>query len=108
MWPDDSIVFLRSILGLDRYLTDSPELNAGAAADRFGGWARCWEDSITSEFLRSYGESIAAKPDLLPPKEQAQTLLNAYMLEKALYELMYELNNRPKWIRIPFAGILAL
>jgi maltose alpha-D-glucosyltransferase/alpha-amylase len=94
--------------GLDRYLSDNPEITSGADADRFGGWARFWEHSITSEFLRSYGESIATKPDLLPPKEQAQTLLNAYMLEKALYELMYELNNRPKWLRIPFAGILAL
>jgi maltose alpha-D-glucosyltransferase/alpha-amylase len=63
---------------------------------------------VASEFLQSYIESIAAKQDLLPPKEQAQTLLNAYVLEKALYELMYELNNRPKWLRIPFAGILAL
>jgi maltose alpha-D-glucosyltransferase/alpha-amylase len=94
--------------GLDRYLSDSPELTAGTETDRFGGWARCWEHSITGEFLRSYGESIAKKPDLLPPQEQAQTLLNAYILEKALYELMYELNNRPKWLRIPFAGILAL
>jgi maltose alpha-D-glucosyltransferase/alpha-amylase len=94
--------------GLDRYLSDNPELTSGADADRLGGWTRCWEHSITDEFLRSYGESIAIKPDLLPPKEQAQTLLNAYMLEKALYELMYELNNRPKWLRIPFAGILAL
>jgi maltose alpha-D-glucosyltransferase/alpha-amylase len=94
--------------GLDRYLSDSPEHTSGADADRFGGWARCWEQSITGEFLRSYSESIAIKPDLLPPKEQAETLLNAYVLEKALYELMYELNNRPKWLRIPFAGILAL
>ena len=38
---------------------------------------------------------------------QAQRLLNAYLLEKALYELLYELNNRPAWVRIPLAGILA-
>jgi maltose alpha-D-glucosyltransferase/alpha-amylase len=30
------------------------------------------------------------------------------MLEKALYELLYELNNRPSWLHIPLAGILAL
>ncbi len=41
-----------------------------------------------------------------PP--QAQLLLNAYLLEKALYELLYELDNRPTWVRIPLAGILAL
>ncbi|MGA8669547.1 MAG: alpha-glucosidase C-terminal domain-containing protein, partial [Terracidiphilus sp.] len=90
--------------GLDRYLNEK----TGANADQLAGWARCWEHSAASEFLRSYIECIAAKPELLPPKEQAQTLLDAYVLEKALYELMYELNNRPKWIRIPFAGILAL
>jgi maltose alpha-D-glucosyltransferase / alpha-amylase len=94
--------------GLDRYLAGLPEPPSEADADRFARWARCWEHSVTSEFLRSYGECIAAKQDLLPSKEQAQILLDAYMLEKALYELMYELNNRPKWLRIPFAGILAL
>jgi maltose alpha-D-glucosyltransferase/alpha-amylase len=35
-------------------------------------------------------------------------LLDAYLLEKALYELLYELNNRVTWLRIPLAGILAL
>jgi maltose alpha-D-glucosyltransferase/alpha-amylase len=35
-------------------------------------------------------------------------LLNAYLLEKALYELLYELNNRPAWLSIPLAGILTL
>ena len=35
-------------------------------------------------------------------------LLNAYLLEKALYELLYELNNRHAWVRIPLAGILTL
>jgi maltose alpha-D-glucosyltransferase/alpha-amylase len=94
--------------GLDRYLNEKTEAASGVNADQLAGWARCWEHSVASEFLRSYIECIAAKPDLLPPKEQAQTLLNAYVLEKALYELMYELNNRPKWIRIPFASILAL
>ena len=62
----------------------------------------------SAEFLRTYRETISAKPGLLPAPEQAQALLAAYMLEKALYELLYELNNRPTWLRIPLAGILAL
>jgi maltose alpha-D-glucosyltransferase/alpha-amylase len=94
--------------GLDRFMIDTPEKTPGVDVDRLGGWARFWERSVASEFLRSYGESIAAKPELLPAKEEAQTLLKAYVLEKALYELMYELNNRPKWVHLPFAGILAL
>jgi maltose alpha-D-glucosyltransferase/alpha-amylase len=51
---------------------------------------------------------MAAKPALLPSPPQAQSLLGAYLFEKALYELLYELNNRPAWLRIPLAGILAL
>ena len=90
--------------GSDRFLGATP----GADSAHLGAWARCWEHSVASEFLRSYTEVIGAKPDLLPPLEQAQTLLSVYMLEKALYELMYELNNRPQWLRIPFAGILDL
>jgi len=35
-------------------------------------------------------------------------LLAAYLLDKALYELTYELNNRPAWVRIPLIGILSL
>ena len=47
-------------------------------------------------------------PHLIPQPPQAQLLLNAYLLEKALYELLYELDNRQAWIRIPLAGILTL
>jgi maltose alpha-D-glucosyltransferase/alpha-amylase len=47
-------------------------------------------------------------PALLPQAEEAQALLDAYVLEKALYELLYELNNRPTWLRIPISGILSL
>ncbi len=51
---------------------------------------------------------MAAHELLLPPPRDAQNLLDAYLLEKALYELQYELDNRPTWIRIPIDGILAL
>ena len=46
---------------------------------------------------------------LLPPGEQAtEQLLAVFELEKAIYELRYELNNRPDWVRIPVAGIVRL
>jgi maltose alpha-D-glucosyltransferase / alpha-amylase len=72
-------------------------------------WARLWQNAVSTEFLRAYRLSIAAtNPNLIPQPAQAQLLLNAYLLEKALYELLYELDNRPAWVRIPLAGILAL
>ena len=48
-------------------------------------------------------------PSLLPPGQQAtEQLLSVFELEKAVYELRYELNNRPDWVAIPVAGILRL
>jgi maltokinase len=46
---------------------------------------------------------------LLPPGEEAITrLLAIFELEKAVYELRYELDNRPDWVSIPVAGIVRL
>ena len=71
-------------------------------------WAQLWQNTVSTEFLTAWRTTIGAKPHLTPQPLQAQRLLNAYLLEKALYELLYELNNRPAWVRIPLAGILAL
>ena len=75
------------------------ETGRGANPDSLWAWAKLWQNSATSAFLDAYCTTIATGQDLLPPPEQAEALLNAYMLEKALYELLYELNNRPTWLR---------
>ncbi len=90
---------------LASFLSKSGE---NAEASHLQAWATYWEHSVAREFLRSYTGVLGTKRGLLPPPEQAQALLGTYLLEKALYELLYELNNRPEWLRIPFAGILAL
>jgi maltose alpha-D-glucosyltransferase/alpha-amylase len=69
-------------------------------------WARCWYTAASAAFLGEYRKMIAVNAALLPPAPECQPLFAAYMLEKALYELIYELNNRPAWVRIPLAGIL--
>ena len=58
-------------------------------------------------FLAGYHGSVDSS--LLPPGQQAtEQLLSVFELEKAVYELRYELNNRPDWVSIPVAGILRL
>jgi maltose alpha-D-glucosyltransferase/alpha-amylase len=94
--------------GLDQFLTAHPELAHSPACESLTAWAVLWQNSASSQFLRAYREMIGANPALLPSSQQSQALLSAYLLEKALYELLYELNNRPTWLRIPLAGILAL
>jgi len=74
----------------------------------FEGWARFWERWSASRFLRGYLET-AAPGDLLPPDpEEVAVLLDLFLLQKALYELGYELNNRPEWVWIPMQGLLDL
>jgi maltose alpha-D-glucosyltransferase / alpha-amylase len=93
--------------GLNEYLA-AHEPPSGSSNENLAAWAALWQNSASSEFLRAYRQAIAVNPVLLPPPQQAQALLRAYLLEKALYELLYELNNRPAWLRIPLAGILTL
>ena len=45
---------------------------------------------------------------MLPPGAGFSALLRAFVMDKALYELCYELNHRPEWVRIPLTGIRKL
>ncbi len=66
-----------------------------------------WEERARERFLAGYNEAVDST--LLPPGQQAiEQLLAVFELEKAVYELRYELNNRPDWVAIPVAGILRL
>ena len=71
-------------------------------------WAQAWQAKAAAQFLGSYRQAMAVKQSLLPPPGEAQILLDAYLIEKALYELQYELDNRPSWAWIPLTSILLL
>jgi maltose alpha-D-glucosyltransferase/alpha-amylase len=71
-------------------------------------WGKLWQNAVSTEFLNAWRSAAAGNPHLIPQPKQADRLLSAYLLEKAMYELSYELNNRPAWVRIPLAGIFAL
>jgi maltose alpha-D-glucosyltransferase/alpha-amylase len=93
--------------GLNAFLQRRPPNNP-ADARNLESWATLWQNAVSTEFLGAYRSTVAQNARLIPEPAEAQLLLNAYLLEKALYELLYELNNRPAWVRIPLAGILAL
>jgi maltose alpha-D-glucosyltransferase/alpha-amylase len=71
-------------------------------------WARFWYAWAALAYLRGYLAEANAVPILPQTPEELQTLLDAHLLEKAIYELGYELNNRPDWVAIPLAGIRQL
>lgn len=75
---------------------------------RLQGWMRFWTAWTSATFLKSY-LAVAKGHSFVPQQpENTQTLLDVYLLEKVLYELGYELNNRPDWARIPLRGMLQL
>jgi maltose alpha-D-glucosyltransferase/alpha-amylase len=71
-------------------------------------WARLWTQAVSTEFLRAYLDAVS-EADILPPDRRAQqTLLDALLLEKVVYEIGYELNNRPDGVAVPLQGWLQL
>ena len=65
-----------------------------------------WEERAREQFLEGYRETV--EPSLVPSGASMDKLLRVFELEKAVYELRYELNNRPEWVRIPVAGIMRM
>jgi predicted trehalose synthase len=62
-----------------------------------------WERAAREEFLEGYRSTV--DPALVPSGSAMDKLLGVFELEKAVYELRYELNHRPDWVAIPAAGI---
>ncbi len=80
---------------------------AGMDAARLEPLARAWAEHVRGTFLRAYEETTRGS-GLFASLEQVHGLLELFELEKALYELRYELDSRPAWAGIPLRGILAL
>src|SRR5436305_5825884 len=68
-------------------------------------WADLWYREMSSVFLQAYLEVTRGAPFIPGNEDDLRILLQAYLLDKAVYEVAYELNNRPDWVIIPIRGI---
>jgi maltose alpha-D-glucosyltransferase/alpha-amylase len=69
-------------------------------------WCRYWYRWVAAIFLRSYVETAGDSAFLPASRSEFTTLLESFILSKAIYELDYELGHRPSWISVPLLGIL--
>lgn len=76
--------------------------------DRVEPLARFWHEWVSVAFLKAYLEMNRSFPLLVQPWDELKAMLTIFILEKAVYELGYEMNNRPDWLRIPLQGIRTL
>jgi maltose alpha-D-glucosyltransferase/alpha-amylase len=106
---------LKDVAGMLRsfsYAAYSSLINYAArrAGDRASiePWAKLWERCVATEFLRAYRQTAQGAAFLPEKTEDFRKLLDIFLVDKALYEVLYELNARPGWVRIPLMGILSL
>ena len=82
-----------------------PELGDRDARAR----ARRWERELRDAFMRGYLPEGREHPSFLPQaRARLDVLLTLFETEKVLYELTYELNNRPTWLWIPLRGLIGM
>ncbi|MGH9255594.1 MAG: maltose alpha-D-glucosyltransferase [Vicinamibacterales bacterium] len=106
---------LRDVAGMLRSFSYAALAGLGAATltrpedvERLAPWAHMWETWVGSVYLQAYLAATRHAPFLPGRHEDLEALLFAFMLDKALYELGYELNNRPDWVHVPLGGLLRL
>jgi maltose alpha-D-glucosyltransferase/alpha-amylase len=104
---------LRDVMAMARSFDYAPEavLRDPAAAQLRAARAplgRRWTQATTAAYLRGYLGTVGAAPFLPRASDELALLCGFYELEKVIYELGYEANNRPDWVEIPVRGLAAM
>jgi maltose alpha-D-glucosyltransferase/alpha-amylase len=104
---------LRDVAGMLRSFSYAALTGLGAATqtrpedvERLAPWADAWEAWVGATFLRAYRTATQTAAFHVAEADDFDVLLHAFMLDKAMYELGYELNNRPDWVHIPLRGLI--
>jgi maltose alpha-D-glucosyltransferase/alpha-amylase len=88
---------------LERALKVAPDENG-----KLGAALAEWRDRSAAEFLATYRETMTNQRLWPADPNAAEQMLNFFLLEKALYEIEYELAHRPEWLRVPLMGMIRI
>jgi len=97
---------LRSFSYAARYALMTHVVRRSGGEERLRPWARLWERSVHAAFLREYRRTAAGASFLPGDADTLARVLELYLLDKLVYELRYELDNRPTWVSVPLAGLV--
>jgi maltose alpha-D-glucosyltransferase/alpha-amylase len=107
-------VALRDVMGMARSFGYASEtvMRSGrfraADVEKLEPWVDVWRDAVASAYLGAYLETAGQAPFVAKTDAENELLLGFYELEKVIYEVYYELNNRPDWLDIPLTGLVRL
>lgn len=105
---------LRDVAGMLRSLSYAAEAGLRAAATEgvsraaLSAWARGWEGWACESFVDGYLRAAESAAFVPSDPNQLWHTLDLFTLHKAIYELNYEMNNRPSWVALPLRGILEI
>ncbi|MTI27514.1 maltose alpha-D-glucosyltransferase [Fulvivirga kasyanovii] len=85
-----------------------PEFEQQRKDGKLEKWAETWYHHVTRFYMHGYLSKVEGESFVPDNKEDLKILLETFLLEKAIYELNYELNNRPDWVIIPLRGIKSI
>jgi maltose alpha-D-glucosyltransferase/alpha-amylase len=98
---------LRDVAGMLRSFSYAKWTARDHAGTKDSSALDAWEAEVRKAFLASYAEA-ARGSGLFASFDDVTGLLTLFELEKALYELRYEINNRPAWIHVPLSGLMGM
>ncbi len=99
---------LQDVAGMMRsfdYAGQTALAEVSESSPELAKFVECWTVWTNAIFANSYFETCGGAPFLPSDRTQTAALLDAFRVDKAVYELGYEINNRPGWVRIPLIGI---
>jgi maltokinase len=103
---------LRDVAGMLRSFSYATAVSLSERAEfqseewlRLQPWADAWEDLARGRFLTAYLRRSHEGKFLPPKRPDLEAMLDAFEIDKALYEIAYEQRNRPDWVQIPLHGL---
>jgi len=83
-------------------------LDSATSSFHLERWRQHWTTWVSVAYLNTYLTTVQSGPIAPSNNADLNVLLNVFLLQKAIYELEYELNSRPAWVTVPLQGILSL